>query len=73
MFVQERTLRGEDIFQLPLVIDLPHASLSAAVRDGEAGSISTCVSIISCKVFQPANRERPHEGVLTSLPQMPDR
>ena len=73
MLVQERTLRGEDMFQFPLVIDLPHASPFAAVRDGGAGSISTCMSIIPGKVFQPADGERPHEGTLTSLPQMPDR
>jgi len=68
MFVQECTLRGEDTFQLPLVIDSQHTSPSAAGRDGGAGPISTGVSIISRKVFQPANRERLHEGALTSLP-----
>ena len=72
MLVQERTLRGEEIFQLPLVIDVPHDSLSAAVRDGGVGPISPCVFIISCKVFQSANRERPYEGALISMPQIPE-
>lgn len=73
MLVQERTLRGEDIFQLPLVIiDVPHAFLSAAVRDGGAEPILTCVvSIIPCKVIQPADGEWLHEGTLTSM-QMPE-
>jgi hypothetical protein len=73
MFVQECTLRGEDTFQLPLVIDSQHASPFAAGRDGGDGPISTCVSTIPCKVFQRADSGQPHEGALTSLPQMPDR
>jgi len=73
MLVQEHTLGGEDIFQLPLVIDVPHAFLSAAVRDGGTETISTCVFIIPCSVFQPAEWERPDESALTSMPMMSDR
>lgn len=41
MFVQERTLRGEDIFQFAFVAHAPHDSLSDIGRDGGGGPIST--------------------------------
>jgi hypothetical protein len=70
VFVQERTLRGEDRFQLAFVINnLPHDSLSEVVRDGGTGPISTCVFIIPCGEFQPAEPVRPAHP-LTSLLQM---
>jgi hypothetical protein len=54
MLVQECTLRGEEVVQLPLVIDMFHASLSAVVRDGGVGPVPTSVSTISARVFQHA-------------------
>jgi hypothetical protein len=72
MLVQERTVRGEDIVQLPLVTDFPHASLSAAASDGGARPISRFVSIISFEVFQGADCGQPHAR-FSSLSQMSDR
>ena len=70
MLVQERTLRGEDIFQFAFVANAPHHSLSDIGRDGGAGPISTCVFIILWAKFQSVEAARPH--ALTSLPQMSD-
>jgi hypothetical protein len=71
MLVQERMLCGEDLFQLPLVIDVPHAFLPAAVRDGGVGPIPTSVSTISSQVFQRAGCAQPYARTLTTLSQRP--
>lgn len=70
MLEQERTLRGEDIFQFALFANAPHDPLSDIGRDGCAGPISACVFIILWAKFQSVEAARPH--ALTSFPQMSD-
>jgi hypothetical protein len=70
MLVQERTLRGEDIFQFAFVANAPHDSLSDIGRGGAAGPILSYVFIIPCTKFQPAEPADPR--ALRSLPRMSD-